>query len=111
VRARAADLKHRLGIPYVKVAQLLRVGFGFTLTASALCQSDARLAYAAEPDYRALANALRHSPSGQVDETGWRVGNEGAWLWTLTNAVATLYAIAPSRGHEVFVRVLGPEYA
>jgi hypothetical protein len=111
VRALAADLKHRLGVPYAKVAQLLRVGFGFTVTASALCQSDARLAYAAEPDYRALANALRESPSCHVDETGWRVGNEGAWLWTLTNAAATLYAIAPSRGHEVFVRVLGKEYA
>jgi transposase len=110
VRGLAADLKHRLGIPYAKVAELLRVGFGFPVTASALCQSDARLAYAAEPDYRALGTTLRHSPACHVDETGWRVGNDTAWLWTLTNAAATLYAIAPSRGHEVFVRVLGKDY-
>jgi transposase len=110
VRALAADLKHRLGVPYAKVAELLRVGFGLSVTPSALCQSDARLAYSALPDYQALVTTLRESPSCHVDETGWRVGSEGAWLWTMTNAAATLYVIAPSRGHEVFVQVLGPKY-
>jgi hypothetical protein len=111
VRALAADLKHRLGIPYAKVAELLRVSFGLAVSPAALCQSDARLAYAAQADYRQLASTLRNSPSCHVDETGWRVGSEPAWLWTLTNAAATLYVIDPSRGHEVFVRVLGEEYA
>jgi len=110
VRAFSADLKHRLGIPYAKVAQLLRVGFGLSVSPSALCQSDARLAYAAQADYRQLVSTLCMSPSCHVDETGWRVGIEPAWLWTLSNAAATLYAIDPSRGHEVFVRVLGEDY-
>ena len=110
VRAFSADLKHRLGIPYAKVAELLRVGFGLSVSPSALCQGDARLAYAAQADYRQLASTLRMSPSCHVDETGWRVGIESAWLWTLSNAAATLYTIDPSRGHEVFVRVLGEDY-
>jgi hypothetical protein len=111
LRALAADLKHRLGIPYAKVAELLRVGFRLSVTPSALCQSNARLAYSALPDYEALVTTLRNSSSCHVDETGWRVGSEGAWLWTVTNAAATLYTITASRGHAVFVRVLGLKYA
>jgi hypothetical protein len=69
-RALAADLKHRLGIPSAKVAELLRVGVGFPATASALCQSDARLAHAAEPDYRALAKTLRENPTSKSGSRG-----------------------------------------
>jgi hypothetical protein len=32
-----------------------------------------------------------------MDETGWRVGGEGAWLWTATSPEATFPGSLPRR--------------
>ena len=50
-KALAADLKHRLGVPYAKVAEVLAVGFGLTVSRGGFCQADARLAEQARPVY------------------------------------------------------------
>jgi len=42
--ALAADLKHRLGIPYRKICGLFETAFGLQLTPGGLCQAAARLA-------------------------------------------------------------------
>jgi transposase len=110
-RALAADLKHRLGIPYRKVAELFRVAWGLEVTASGLCQADERLAEKAEPVYQELVEALRGSVAVHVDETGWRVGGQGAWWWVLTGPRGTVYTIDGRRSHEVVVEVLGPEFS
>jgi transposase len=110
-RALAADLKHRLGIPYRKVAELFRVAWGLEVTASGLCQADERLAEKAEPVYQELVEALRGSVAARVDETGWRVGGQGAWLWVLTGPRGTVYIIDRRRSHEVVVEVLGPGFS
>jgi hypothetical protein len=70
-RALAADLKHRLGVSR-KVAELFRVAWG-----SGLGQADERLA-------EELVEALRDSVAVHADETGWRVGGQGAGLWVLS---------------------------
>jgi integrase len=49
-----------------------------------LCQADERLAEKAEPVYQELVEALRDSVAVHADETGWRVGGQGAWLWVFT---------------------------
>jgi transposase len=110
-RALAADLKHRLGIPYRKVAELFRVAWGLEVTASGLCQADERLAEKAEPVYQELVEALRGSVAVHVDETGWRVGGQGAWWWVLTGPRGTVYIIDRRRSHEVVVEVLGPGFS
>jgi transposase len=110
-RALAADLKHRLGIPYRKVAELFRVAWGLEVTASGLCQADERLAEKAEPVYQELVEALRGSVAVHVDETGWRVGGQGAWWWVLTGPRGTVYTIDRRRSHEVVVEVLGPGFS
>ena len=110
-RALAADLKHRLGIPYRKVAELFQLAWGLEVTASGLCQADERLAEKAEPVYPELVEALRDSVAVHVDETGWRVGGQGAWLWVFTGPRGTVYIIDRRRSHEVVVEVLGPGFS
>ena len=83
--ALAADLKHRLGIPYRKISQLYKLAFGLEVTAGGLCQADARLAEKAEPIYRELVEAIRQSAAVYADETGWRIGILSAWLWVFTS--------------------------
>lgn len=110
VRAFAADLKQRLGVPYAKISELLSTVFGITVSASALCQSDARLAKRVEPIYKEICRALRRCLCVHADETGWRIGALSAWLWTFTNQHLTLYTVDPTRSHEVVLRILGRDF-
>jgi hypothetical protein len=109
-KALAADLKHRLGLSYGKVCELISDAFGLQVTRSAWCQADQRLAQEARPVYEELIEALRASASVHSDETGWRIGSLAAWLWVFTNQEMTVYTIAPSRGHGVVVEILGADF-
>jgi hypothetical protein len=109
-KALAADLKHRLGVPYGKVAEVLDVGFGLPVSRGGLCQADARLAEQARPVYDELLDLIRQSAVAHVDETGWRLGTLAAWLWVFTNRDLTVYTVARGRGHEVVVAILGEAF-
>jgi len=69
-KALAADLKHRLGVPYAKAVEVLDVGFGLPVSRGGLCQADARLAEQARPVYDELIDLIRQSAVAHVDETG-----------------------------------------
>jgi transposase len=107
----AADLKHRLGVPYAKVAEVLSVGFALPVSRGGLCQADARLAEQARPVYAELIDLIGQSATAHADETGWRIGTLSAWLWVFTNRDLTVYTIAHGRGHDVVVKILGAEFA
>ncbi|WP_369685866.1 transposase [Thermoflexus hugenholtzii] len=93
------------------MAELFRVAWGLEVTASGLGQADERLAEKAEPVYPELVEALRDSVAVHADETGWRVGGQGAGLWVLTGPGGTVYTIDGRRSHEVGVGVLGPGFS
>jgi uncharacterized coiled-coil protein SlyX len=110
-KALAADWKHRLGVSYAKVAEMLQVAFDLPFTRSGLCQADTRLALRqAQPVYAELVALIRQSAVVHTDETGWRIGLLSAWLWVFTNRHLTVYTIQTSRGHEVAVEILGREF-
>jgi transposase len=114
-KALAADLKHRLGVPYGKIEELFEVAFGLPCSRGGLCQADARLAQQARPLYDELIELLRHSAQVHADETGWRIGTLSAWLWVFTNRQLTVYTVQSGRGHarshEVVIEILGEEFA
>src|SRR5438876_5534340 len=85
LKALAADLHHRLGLSYGKIAALLRDLYGLPITRGGLCQAGARLARQARCIYDDLIALLRQSAAVHVDETGWRIGALAAWLWVFTN--------------------------
>ena len=109
-KALAADLKHRLGLPYRKIAELFQTAFGLKVSASGLCQSNARLAQRAQPLYQELLEAIRRSSAVYADETGWRIGVLSAWLWVFTSERITVYTIKESRAHQVVLEILGREF-
>jgi transposase len=111
LKAFAADLHHRLGVSYGKIASLWRELFGLPITRGGLAQADARLARKARPIYEHLVELLRQSEVVHVDETGWRIGALAAWLWVFANTEITVYEIATSRGHEVVLKILGRDFA
>jgi transposase len=106
----AAELKHRLGVPYRKICDFFSTYCDLTICPATLVRAEQRLTELARPTYDWLIDALRRANVVQVDETGWRIGSLNAWLWVFTNQQVTVYAIRQSRGHEVPAAILGPDF-
>jgi transposase len=109
-KALAADLKHRLGVSFAKVGEILNEVFHLNVTRSGWCQAAQHLAETARPVYEALIEALRACAVVHGDETSWRIGALSAWLWVFCCQHITVYTIAASRSHEVIVTILGREF-
>jgi transposase len=107
----AADLKHRLGVSYRKIASLLTTLTGLIVTAGALARSGHRLRRCGQATFDQLVRAARSAAVQHIDETGWRIGGRSAWLWVFADDRMTLYRIRRSRGHDVVVETLGDDFA
>lgn len=107
----AAWLHTGLGVPFAKVATILRTGFGLAITPGGLVQALHRVAARSTPTYHALVQAVRRSPVVAPDETGWKVGGRLWWLWVFVTRDVTVYAIQPGRGYPQAVAILGAPYA
>lgn len=107
----AAEAKHELGVPYGQISRWFESAFSLTVCRAAWARADQGLARRGAPLYLKLIDLLRQSHSVAVDETGWKVAGQLAWLWVFTNAVVTVYLIDPTRAHEVVERVLGEDFA
>lgn len=108
--ALAVLLNKRYGLPYGKIAALLRDRFGLTVTRGGLVQAIHRSAQRAGPTYAALRATVRGSPVVTVDETSWKVHAQGQWLWTWVPPDTTVYAILPGRGLAQAASVIGLDY-
>ena len=60
--------------------------------------------------YEALREQVRNAPVVTADETGWRVGARGHWLWAAVTPTTTVYAICAGRGFEDAQAVLGADF-
>ncbi len=109
-KALAADLKHRLGVSYGKVSEVLNDTFGLQVSSSGWCQAAQKLAHTAQPVYAELLEAIRRCRVVNADETGWRIGTWAAWLWVFTHREVTVYAICANRSSDVVIDILGAEF-
>jgi hypothetical protein len=109
-KALAADLKHRLGVSYGKVSEVLNDAFGLQVSRSGWCQADQKLARTARPVYEDLLEAIRQCSVVNADETGWRIGTLSAWLWVFTHRDLTLYTIRANRSSDVVLDILGDHF-
>lgn len=109
-KALAADLKHRLGVSYGKVSEVLNDAFGLQVCRSGWCQADQKLARTAQPVYEDLVEVIRQCSVVHADETGWRIGTLSAWLWVFTNQEVSVYAIRDNRSSDVVVDILGEQF-
>jgi transposase len=110
-KALAADLKHRLGVSYGKVSEVLNDAFGLQVSRSGWFQADQKLARSAQPIYVNLLEAIRQCSVVNADETGWRIGTLSAWLWVFTNRDLTVYTIRANRSSDVVLDILGQQFS
>jgi transposase len=109
----AAELKHRLGVPYRKISDFLETYADLRVCPSAFIRADQRLAERARPSYDLLIDALRRCHIVHADETGWRVNAVNGWLWVFSNQDLTVYTIRTgqgARGANVPKDILGPDF-
>lgn len=106
----AAEMKHRLGVPYRKICDFFDVYCDLTVSPATLVGAEKRLTKLAEPTHQLLIDALRQADVVHVDETDWRIGRLNAWLWVFSNPQTTVYVIRRGRGHEIPKEVLGPNF-
>ena len=109
-KALAVDLKHRLGVSYAKVSEVLNDSFGLKVSRSGWCRADRKVAERARPVYARLIELIRQCSTVHADETGWRIGTLSAWLWVFTNHEITLYAIRANRSSDVVIDMLGEQF-
>lgn len=98
------------GLSYGKIAALLEQLMGLRVARSTLCRALKRTAGKARPVYDELTATLRTSPVVYPDESGWRIGGHGAWLWAFTNRSETVYSIQRGRGFAEAASILGADY-
>lgn len=103
-------LHYGLGLSFAKCSQLLG-RLGIEVTAGALCAGSASTAADLLPTQLAIESHVSRSPAVTMDETGWRVGGEGAWLWAAVTDDATLYDVARGRGFAEAAGVVPEDYA
>jgi hypothetical protein len=109
----AAELKHRLGVPYRKICDFLKTYCDLKVCPAAFVRAEQRLARLARPTYDLLIDALRRCNIVHADETGWRVSTLNAWLWVFSNKEVTIYTIRTgpgARGANVPKEILGPDF-
>ena len=59
-----------------------------------------------QDDYNNLKEKIVKANAVNADETGFRIGGENAWLWAFVHSLASLYVVAPTRGHKVPEEIL-----
>ena len=106
----AAELKHRLGVPYRKICDFFATYCDLAICPATLVRAEQRLTEKALPTYQLLLDALRRAHVVHADETGWRIGRLNAWLWVFSSKDTTIYVIRHSRGHDVPEDILGADF-
>jgi transposase len=108
--AMTAHLNKACGMSYGRIAEVFTQMFGLRVSRSTLARALLRLGRQATPTYGNLIERVRGSPVVSPDETGWRIGGDKAWLWTVATPDTTVYQIEPGRGYAEAAKLLGEDY-
>jgi len=97
-KAFGAWLHYGLGLSFGRVGQVLG-HLGLPVSRAAICRASARSACTdLIPVHADLVARANKAPTLTMDESGWRVGGDGEWLWVAANAELTLCWIGDGRG-------------
>lgn len=104
-------LHYRMGLSFTKVSEVL-AHLGVKVTAGAICRFSARAASTElVPVHAELVKAANNSPTITMDESGWRVGGRGNWLWVAANDEVTVAWVADGRGFAQATERIDADYS
>jgi len=108
-RALAHWLHYVLGLSFAKTSKVVGQ-LGVPVTAGALSSGAQATGMALVPTTHAITRAVGTSSMVVMDETGWRIGGWGAWLWVATTEAHTAYNVAWGRGYEQATDLVPDDY-
>jgi hypothetical protein len=100
-------LKIGLRMTIDSIPKLLNVSFGLKISEGEVQLILDQMARAFGPYYEQMIKDMRNRSARNIDETGWRIDGNNAWLWAFITKWEAVYHIAYSRGHEAALEVLG----
>lgn len=109
-QAAVVEFNKQAGMSHGKISRVFQTLFGIKLSRGGSTHVVLRVARRCEPVYTKLCETVRQSPWTVLDETGWHVGGNKAWLHDLVTPDATVYVIAPTRSGQPAQRILGHDY-
>ncbi|MCI4320650.1 MAG: IS66 family transposase [Thermoplasmata archaeon] len=104
--ARVVQLR-LLGLSTAKIADYFEGAHGVHLSTAAVLKMERWAAESVAPLYESLKAQVADHAVIHADETKFRIGGENGWLWVFSHPEAVVYRIAPSRGQDVVLEVLG----
>jgi transposase len=108
-KAWAAWLHYGLGLSFGKCEAVL-AHLGINVTAGALCTAAQTTGTALEAVHNDLVRRVNAASAVTMDETGWRIGGLGAWLWVATTDTVTVYRVADTRGFDAATTLVDADY-
>jgi transposase len=112
IKAIAHALHYGHGVPVRRLPAILREMAGIAFTQSAITQDALKQAEGSVGvAYRELRRQVRHSPVTYTDDTGWRVGGDGAYLMAFDTDQQTVYQIRPQHGNEQVREIIPNDYS
>ena len=109
-QAAVVMLNKELGLSQGKISRFFQQFFGIKLSPGGSCQIMLRAAERCQTTYQAIVKRVQQSPWIVPDETGWRIGGNGAWLHVAVGQDAVAYVVG-KRGIETSMVLIGREYA
>jgi len=92
------------------VQDLLGDAFGIDIALGTVSKLEARGSEALADGHRQVREHIRREPAVNMDETSWTEGQDSAWLWVASTPEASYFQIAPDRGSNVVVSILGEDF-
>ena len=105
-----AWLHYGLGLSFGKCTMAL-ARLGINVTPGAICASSASTGTDLVPTHNAIKAHVGSAPAVTMDETGWRIGGDKAWLWVAATDDATVYDVAHDRSFEAATGLVPADYA
>jgi len=112
VKALAHILHYVHGVPVRKTPAILEELTGVRLTQGAITQHALQQTEGAVGErYRALRASVREQAVVHTDDTGWRVGGEGAFLMAFVNSALSVYQVRSRHRNEEVRELIPADFA
>jgi hypothetical protein len=111
IKATAHSLHYGHGVPVRRLPGILQEMTGITITQSALTQDALKQAKGpVGAAYQQLRTQVRQAPVAYTDDTGWRIGGDGAYLMAFDTDQQTVYQIRRQHGNEEVRELIPSDY-
>ena len=94
-----------------QVEELLQDLVGLKISLGTVSKTEDRVSSALSEPVDEATDHVKHQPVVNADETGHKVCNKKAWLWTAVTSLVTVFLIRTSRSAKVAQELLGATFA